>query len=155
MRRNWSTPQNFFLAFIDEIEKQIIINCWSGPNRKQNNFNIYHVVFKKKKIKKNTCRYHYQNLDMTGPILESKGMCAIFQKKGKKRAQKSKIFENQGKNVQNLKIVWKRAGDCMLLLDAINCKNKPCMIYSSWDVEQNIPKFVILGNFLPFALLPP
>ena len=25
MRRRWGTPQNFFLAFIDELEKQIII----------------------------------------------------------------------------------------------------------------------------------
>ena len=32
-----------------------------------------------------------------GPILESKGICAIFQKKGK-------IFENLGKNVKKLKI---------------------------------------------------
>ena len=35
------------------------------------------------------------------PILESKSMCAIFQKKGK-------VFENLHKNVQNLKIFWKR-----------------------------------------------
>ena len=43
-----------------------------------------------------------------GPILESKGMHAIFSKKGQKkeqkRAKKGKIFENWGKNVQNLKI---------------------------------------------------
>ena len=46
-----------------------------------------------------------------GPILESKGMCAIFQNKGKKRAEKclkktkkGKVFGNLGKNVQNLKI---------------------------------------------------
>ena len=25
MWRRWGTPQNFFLAFIDELEKQIII----------------------------------------------------------------------------------------------------------------------------------
>ena len=56
-------------------------------NKKQNNFNIYNVEFKKKKIKKNTCRYYYQNLDD--------------------------------------------------------------MIYSSWNIEQNILKLVILGHFLP------
>ena len=39
-----------------------------------------------------------------GPRVESKGMRAIFQKKGKERAKKGKIFENLGKNVQNLKI---------------------------------------------------
>ena len=32
-------------------------------NKKQNNFNIYNVAFFKKKIMKNTCKYHYQNLD--------------------------------------------------------------------------------------------
>ena len=39
-----------------------------------------------------------------GSILESKGMGAIFHKKGKEILQKGKIFENLGKNVQNLKI---------------------------------------------------
>ena len=33
-------------------------------NKKTNNFNIYNVFFFKEKTKtKNTCRYHYQNLD--------------------------------------------------------------------------------------------
>ena len=47
---------------------------------------------------------------LAGPIIECKGMLAIFDKKGKKRARKGykrqkkvKIFENLGKNVQNLK----------------------------------------------------
>ena len=39
-----------------------------------------------------------------GPILESKDMRAIFQKKGKKRAKIGKIFENLDKNVQNGRI---------------------------------------------------
>ena len=43
-----------------------------------------------------------------GPILESKGMLVIFQKKGKKMLKKGKIF-------------WKRAGDCMWLSHMINC----------------------------------
>ena len=39
-------------------------------------------------------------------MLESKGMHVIFQKKGQKvqKNVKGKIFENLGKNVQNLKI---------------------------------------------------
>ena len=61
--------------------------------KKQNNFNIYNVAFLKKKVKKNNCRYHYQNLDD--------------------------------------------------------------IIYSSWDIEQNILKSVILGHFLPFYPLNP
>ena len=32
-------------------------------NKKQNNFNIFNVAFFQKNIKKNTCRYHYQNID--------------------------------------------------------------------------------------------
>ena len=58
------------------------------------------------------------------PYLESKGMHAIFQKKGKKGKKmfkKGKIFENLGQNVQNLKIFWKRAGYYMQLLLALNC----------------------------------
>ena len=87
----WGMPQNFFLAFSDELEKQIIIKkLFKWANKKQNHFNIYNVVFFFKKIKKNTCRYHYQNLDM---------------------------------------------------------------IYSSWDIEQNKLKLVILGHFLPFIPL--
>ena len=44
---------------------------------------------------------------MAAPILESKSMHAIFQKKSKKRAKNGKIFANLGKNVQNLKIFEK------------------------------------------------
>ena len=49
-------------------------------------------------------------LNHPGPAPESKGMQAIFQKKGGKRqknvkkGKKGKIFENLGKNVQYLKI---------------------------------------------------
>ena len=59
--------------------------------------------------------------DMRWLILECKGMRAISQKKGKKRLKKGKLFENLGKNVQNLKISFKKAGDCMRLLHTINC----------------------------------
>ena len=73
-----------------------------------------------------------------GPILQSKGIRAIFQqqqqqqqKKKKPQQQqqtnkqkdvlwKGKIFEHFGKIVQNLKIFWKR-GDCVQLLHTINC----------------------------------
>ena len=53
-----------------------------------------------------------------GPILESKGMRTIFKKKVKKKKEKKmlregKVFENLGKDVQKLKIFWKRAGDCV------------------------------------------
>ena len=39
----------FFLAFIDELEKQIFIKkLLKWANEKQNNFNIYNVAFFKK-----------------------------------------------------------------------------------------------------------
>ena len=41
---------------------------------------------------------------IAGPILESKGMRAIFQKKGKIRVKNGKVSENLGKNLQNLKM---------------------------------------------------
>ena len=47
----------------------------------------------------------------TGSIVESKGMRAIFQKKGKKRAEnvkkgkKGQNISKVGKNVKNLKII--------------------------------------------------
>ena len=44
--KKWGTPQNFFLAFIDKLEKQIIIKkLLKWATKKQNNFNIYNVEF--------------------------------------------------------------------------------------------------------------
>lgn len=40
-----------------------------------------------------------------------KGVHAIFQKNGKKRAKEGNIFENFREKLQNLKIFLKRAGD--------------------------------------------
>ena len=55
MGRRWGTPQNFFLAFTDELEKQIFIykNVEVG-NKKQNDFNIYNAASKKKDKQKAT-----------------------------------------------------------------------------------------------------
>ena len=40
------TPQNFCLAFTDELEKQLFIKkLLKGANKKCKNFNIYNVVF--------------------------------------------------------------------------------------------------------------
>ena len=50
---------------------------------------------------------------------ESKGIDVIFhKKKGKKMLIKGKIFGNLGKNVRDLKIFWKRAGDCVRLFSS-------------------------------------
>ena len=62
--RRWGTPQNLFLAFIDELEKLVIVEKTVEVGRlKASTFNIYNVAFFKNNIKKNTCRYHYQNLN--------------------------------------------------------------------------------------------
>ena len=52
MWRRWGTPQNFFLAFIDELEKQIIKKTVEVGQWKTNNFNIYNVAFFKKNNEK-------------------------------------------------------------------------------------------------------
>ena len=59
----------------------------------------------------------WSRISISGSILESKDMCAVFQKKGQK---KGKMFENLDKNIQNLKIFWKRAASYMHLLHAWN-----------------------------------
>ena len=50
--RRLGTPQNFCLAFIDKLEKQLFIrkNCWSGPI-KNVRILIFAMFFKKKKNK--------------------------------------------------------------------------------------------------------
>ena len=81
MWRRWGTPQIFFLAFIDELEKQIIIR------KTVEIILIFTMLHFSKKYKEKHPRYHYQNLDDK--------------------------------------------------------------IYSSWNIEQNILKLVILGHFYP------
>ena len=53
-------PQNFCLAFIDELKKQLFIKkMLKWAYKKCNNFNIFTMLYFLKKIKKNTWRYHY------------------------------------------------------------------------------------------------
>ena len=60
------------------------------------------------------------------PILDSKDVPAISQKKVQK---KGKIFENLGKNLQNLKMFWKGAASCLPLSHVWNSYNMP------WSVK--------------------
>ena len=55
-------------------------------------------------------------LILSRSILESKGCVRLF----RKSAKKVKIFEHLGKNVQNLKIFWKRTASCVRLSHAWN-----------------------------------
>ena len=64
MWRGWGTLQNFFWGFIDELKKQIIIEkLLKWANKKQNNFNIYNVVFFFKKNKEKHLWISLSNLD--------------------------------------------------------------------------------------------
>ena len=67
-------------------------------------------------------------------------------KKGQQYVKKGKIFENLGKNVQNLKIFWKRAGGCVQLSHA----NKPLEYYIRPWLDKNIQqsKTIALHNVL-------
>ena len=47
---------------------------------------------------------------------------------------------------------WKTPGDIIIL--QLCTKNRDDMIYSSWDIECDRMKMVILGHFFPFTLLP-
>ena len=61
------------------------------------------------------------DLSLPEAILESTAIHAIFQKKAKNVKKMGKIFKNMGKNIQNLKIILKKARECMRLSHTINC----------------------------------
>ena len=86
------TSISFWHLLMNLKNKYLLRKLLKWANKKQNNLNIYNVAFKKK-IKKNTYRYHYQNLND--------------------------------------------------------------IIYSSWDIEQNILKLAILGHFFFLPFYPP
>ena len=55
-----------FWYLLMNLKNKLLKKLLKCHNKKQNNFNIYDVASffpKKKKRKKRTCRYHYQNLD--------------------------------------------------------------------------------------------
>ena len=52
MGRRCGTPQNFFLALIDELKKQLLKKLLKWANKKCKNFNICIVVFFQKNKEK-------------------------------------------------------------------------------------------------------
>ena len=57
--------------------------------------------------------WHDKNIQSnapSGPILESKGICAIFQNMGKEIMKKGKIFDNLGKMYKLWTYFEKKAG---------------------------------------------
>ena len=140
MWRRSGTPQNFFLAFIDYLEKLMFIKkLLKQANQKQNNFNICNVWFKKR-IKKNNCKYHYQNLD--DMIYSS---WDIEQKRLKKTALKK--IKNQ-----NFEKIKKTVGDIIILHTCT--KNHDHMMHGFWDTELDRQNFLSLWTiFCPFTQL--
>ena len=69
-------------------------------------------------------------------------MPAIF----RKRAKTGKIYENLGENVQNLKIIWKRAGDCVHYCMQQTARKGPGFPYSAHFVFHN-KRYQVLYSF--------
>ena len=74
-------------------------------------------------------------IGLSGPILESKGMCAIFQKKEGQKGKKVKIFQNLSKNVQNLQIFWKRETSFMCVTIACMKQLEYALAIVIWHFE--------------------
>ena len=140
MWRRSGTPQNFFLAFIDYLEKLMFIKkLLKQANQKQNNFNICNVWFKKR-IKKNNCKYHYQNLD--DMIYSSWDI-------EKKRLKKTALKKTKNQNFEKIK---KTVGDIIILHTCT--KNHDHMMHGSWDTELDRQNFLSLWTiFCPFTQL--
>ena len=168
----WGTPQNFFLAFTDELKKQIIIKTVEVGQQKTNSFNIYKV----KKLKKNSCRYHYQNLDdmiySSWDIEQNKLIytCApkltiIWCMVSEILSETDKTFCHFGPfcallllppndpEYQNFENMKKMPGDIILLYTHVYYKWRS---YGIWFLKYKVRQtdiFNILGHF--FALLAP
>ena len=67
---------------------------------------------------------------------------------------KSKIFENLVKNVQNLKIFWKRAGDCMQQSIYLFKYDSLDVVHHGWVPKNTfcsrLPKTILLAFFTFF-----
>ena len=100
--------------------------CCLEYNNVKDDLTVYKCLCSKRNYQKKFDEDLRWFFDISGPILESAWVWFSRKttKMGKKmlnKGIKSKIFENLGKNVQHLKIIWKRAGDCVQLSHAINC----------------------------------
>ena len=65
---------------------------------------IFKREYEWKNLGVNACKL----VSKSGPLLENKGMHVIFQKKGKKRAKKGKIFEKLSKNSKKIEFFFKK-----------------------------------------------
>ena len=132
MQRRWGIPQNFFLAFIGELEKQIILI-----------FTMLHFL---KKTMKSTCRYHYQKLgDMIYSSRDTEQnklklvILGHFLPFISLKTPKIKILKNE-------KICWK--------YHHFTHVHQKSQSYDVQFLRDGQKYFVILGHFLPFYLPP-
>ena len=106
-------------------------NCWNGPIK--NKILIFTMLHFLKNIKKNTCRYHYQNLDdMIDNSWDIEQNILNLVILG---------YFLPPKNTKNKKF-WKMkkfAGDIILHMCT---KNHNHIIYSSWDTEWDRQNFL-------------
>ena len=116
---------------------------------RQNNSNIYNVLFKKE-IKKSTCRYHYQNLDDIIYMIYSSSDIEQNILKLVILAHLLLFYPHKNpkiKILKNEKISW----DIIILHMCTKYFNH--MMYGSWDTEWNRQNFCHFGPF--FALSAP
>ena len=145
MWRRCGTPQNFFLAFIDDLEKQLLKKLLKWVNKKQNNFNVYNVAYFFNK--ENTCRYHYQNLDdiiYSSWDIEQNILKLYWNHFTLPSSQKSKFWKKMKKTPEILSFYK--------YMCTINADHMIYMWFLKYKVLQT-EIFVILGHFLPFQLL--
>ena len=126
MWRRWSTPQNFFLKFIDELEKQLFIKkLLKWANKKHKNV----VFLKKKKEKKLEISLFYSCVpkilmiwstvpDVQSMINWNLQFCSFFTLPPPK-SQKNQNFEPK------IIIIWCMVPDIRSETDRIFCCSAP------------------------------
>ena len=130
---------------------------WPRPRLQQNNFSIYHVASFFKKIDKNTCRYHYQNLD--DMICSSwdieRNILKFFALLSPLKSCKNQNFE-KSKNlleisfytcVPKITITWCIVPEIRSETDRIVCHFGPFFVLLPSPLPLMIPKIKILKKF--------
>ena len=96
--------------------------------------------------------HHFQTklMNISGPILESKGMCAIFQKKGRKNVKKDKKGQN----------IWKFGQKCTKFENIFKKGRWLCVIIALDKLLEKAlyillksPKILLWGHFWLFLVI--
>ena len=107
-----------------EIMALFCIFCWRHQNISHNLDTQFKCTWKISLSKHDLDKWphffiYYLN-SIQGLFYKVRSCMWFFRKRGK-NVKKGILFENLDKNVQNLKIFWKRVGDCLQLLHGIIC----------------------------------